>query len=504
MSSLAPPLRSIEAPPLLPPGSATAPPLQPGPGTPGSDLEPSTPPAWQGPPGPVGPAGPVGPVGPVGSTGPVGPEGPQGDDGPQGIQGPPGGAPSWEGEWSAATDYDANDAVALNGSSWYAAGDPPLGTAPPSAPWQQIAAKGDTGAQGPQGVQGVQGPKGDTGAQGIQGPQGTTGAQGPAGPGVPAGGTTGQVLKKTSATDFATAWQDTLADGSVTNSKLAADTARANLLTNGGFEMWQRGAGPFTTASYTADRWLIELGGGSTISVARDGAVANVDAGSQFCAAITYTHAVASNLVQHVEAVQGLRRRQLVFSARVRTSTAAAFRLNLSSDGTAPVAVISSGHTGSGAYETLATAVFTVPADATKLFARLQLQGSGTVTIDNAMLVVGTAPADYAPLHAADDLTRCLRYYEIIGAAAGNDFVVSGHAVAASQLWFHPLVFRVVKASTPTVTKQGTWGVTNCGQPTLSSVSVYGAQMFFQSVAAGHMFIQNNAANTNFTIEANP
>ena len=33
------------------------------------------------------------------------------------------------------------------------------------------------------------------------------------------------------------------------------------------------------------------------------------------------------------------------------------------------------------------------------------------------MLVVGSQPADYVPLHPADDLARCLRYYEIVGEA---------------------------------------------------------------------------------------
>jgi len=55
----------------------------------------------------------------------------------------------------------------------------------------------DSTVPGPQGAIGPQGPKGDTG---------TTGSQGPAGPGVAAGGATGQVLRKTSATDYATAW----------------------------------------------------------------------------------------------------------------------------------------------------------------------------------------------------------------------------------------------------------------------------------------------------------
>jgi len=55
------------------------------------------------------------------------------------------------------------------------------------------------------------GPTGATGATGATGPQGETGpagADGADGVGVPAGGTTGQVLAKASATDYATEWVD--------------------------------------------------------------------------------------------------------------------------------------------------------------------------------------------------------------------------------------------------------------------------------------------------------
>jgi hypothetical protein len=116
--------------------------------------------------------------------------------------------------------------VSLTGSSYYAAGDPTLGVSPPSAPWQQIAAKGDTGPQGPQGIQGTTGAQGPTGPQGIQGPQGATGNTGPAGPGVPTGGTTGQILNKTSATDFATAWTNVI----VTQAMYDAIISRLNAL----------------------------------------------------------------------------------------------------------------------------------------------------------------------------------------------------------------------------------------------------------------------------------
>ena len=52
---------------------------------------------------------------------------------------------------------------------------------------------------------GETGPQGEQGATGQQGPQGETGA---AGVGVPSGGTTGQVLKKSSNTNYDTEWAD--------------------------------------------------------------------------------------------------------------------------------------------------------------------------------------------------------------------------------------------------------------------------------------------------------
>ena len=77
---------------------------------------------------------------------------------------------------------------------------------------------GLTGSQGAIGPQGIKGDTGNTGVTGSTGPQGiqgatgaigatgATGATGPAGVGVPEGGTTNQVLAKTSNTDYDTQW----------------------------------------------------------------------------------------------------------------------------------------------------------------------------------------------------------------------------------------------------------------------------------------------------------
>ena len=76
------------------------------------------------------------------------------------------------------------------------------------------------GATGAQGIQGIQGPAGNDGADGATGPQGipgndgadgadgTNGTNGSDGVGVPAGGTTAQVLSKIDNTDFNTQWID--------------------------------------------------------------------------------------------------------------------------------------------------------------------------------------------------------------------------------------------------------------------------------------------------------
>lgn len=212
----------------------------------------------QGDTGPVGPQGPQGIQGDVGPAGPVGPQGPQGltgPQGPQGIQGPQGEQGAGLVILGTLTDPSelpatgsAGDAYLIDGNLWTwvdtawvdvgsiqgpAGPTGPQGPAGPqgiegpqgpkgdtgdTGPAGPQGIQGETGPQGPQGIQGLtgaQGPQGETGPagptgpmgpQGPQGIQGDTGATGPAGPGVAIGGTTGQVLRKASATDYDTAW----------------------------------------------------------------------------------------------------------------------------------------------------------------------------------------------------------------------------------------------------------------------------------------------------------
>jgi len=153
----------------------------------------------EGPQGPQGPAGPQGPIGMTGLQGPIGMTGPQGPAGPQGLpglEGPPGpqGADGPEGP------QGPQGPIGLTGPHG------PEGPQGPQGPIGFAGPEGQQGQEGPQGPQGPEGPQGPVGLTGIQGPIGMTGAQGPAGQGVPAGGTTGQVLAKINNTDFNTQW----------------------------------------------------------------------------------------------------------------------------------------------------------------------------------------------------------------------------------------------------------------------------------------------------------
>jgi|GEM_PF-1962188 len=82
--------------------------------------------------------------------------------------------------------------------------------------------KGDPGTPGAPGTAGSKGPKGDPGDAGTAGTPGTKGLTGDPAPGLPAGGTTGQVLAKVDGTDYNTQWK-TLAASTGTSVQLRAD-----------------------------------------------------------------------------------------------------------------------------------------------------------------------------------------------------------------------------------------------------------------------------------------
>jgi hypothetical protein len=301
-----------------------------------------------------------------------------------------------------------------------------------------------------------------------------------------------------------------IAAGSITNAMLGADVARANLLANGGMAIAQRGNGPFNTNGvFSADRWQVALGGASTISVSCATAGIGPSGGTVPCVQGSYVHSTASYLLQQLKFATdgnhvGLLAGQTVsLSMRVWANAANAVRISLVSDGAAPLSAVSSFHPGTSLVATL-TVTGLVPNDATVL--NVQLNFVATCSqwyAGQAMLVVGSQPANYAPLHPADDLARCLRYYEVIGTPTASDIDVFLYQAAGSPFAL-PFQFRAIKPVTPTVTKVGTWTVTNCAQPTAAGPCVTGFFLSGVASALGPVNFVNTPAGTFLTAEANP
>jgi len=307
-----------------------------------------------------------------------------------------------------------------------------------------------------------------------------------------------------------------LANNAVTNAKLGTDTARLNLLVNGGFEIWQRGNGPFSTAVLSADMWTVGPNGSDTISVSKD--TTNVDAGSNVAAACTVTVGSGAGLTNLSQTIKrsdftGIAGKTLTLSVRVRCATANAVRASIY-DGAAWQH--GTFHPGDGTYRTL-TITATTGAAVTQVNASVTFAVSCTAYVDNAMLVVGSVPADYAPLHPADDLARCLRYYEAFSFGS-NAYISTGQAYTATSA-VGVYYWTVKKAISPTITfapapgsyalTSTNFGVIACTSAAPAGGQVYGTQ-WSAGVASGLVagsattWIAGTGQTVNIIAEANP
>lgn len=151
-----------------------------------------------------GPKGDPGDQGPAGSVGPAGATGPAGDPGAPGADGADG---------KSAFQTAVENGFIGTEAQWLASLKGPQGDVGPQGTPGTNGVDGAQGPQGPQGLKGDKGDKGDPGDVGATGAQGPQGATGPAGPGVPTGGTTGQVLAKTTDVDYDSEWIDPPAGG---------------------------------------------------------------------------------------------------------------------------------------------------------------------------------------------------------------------------------------------------------------------------------------------------
>lgn len=287
-------------------------------------------------------------------------------------------------------------------------------------------------------------------------------------------------------------WEDQIRD----NVNQLAGSHR-NQFVNGGLEFWQRGAGPFTAVNFTADQWRVEKSDGTATGTTTQ-ETTTID--SYSVSSLKMVATVLTRVVQKTEHYLALRGQDLSVSVRVRQGVASNVRAYVQD---------SSGYTYGSAVATTGSfvtlmATRTVGASVTEIRAGIEIAAADTVYLDNAMLVIGPDAAPYRPLHPQEDLARCQRYYEVMGGTNATFPRAGGYVGAGALLVTATLGYVVRKGGIPTVTKNGTWFVSNCGQPTVTYVNEQGFALGAVSSAAGMVDFSPNTSDDTVTIEWNP
>ena len=217
---------------------------------------------------------------------------------------------------------------------------------------------------------------------------------------------------------------------------LAPIAGSRNRIINGGFDVWQRGAGAFTTSNtYTADRWAVVGASGQTISVTQQSFTAgNAISGfePQFHARIAWSGTPSGTFwfTQRVEDVRTFAGQQVVLSfwAKASASTSAftpGIEQNFGTGGSSVVTTVSSAITLTTSWQRFSIAI-NVPSISGKTIGTNSyldvrpLLGSSTVNginidIWGIQLEAGAVATPFEFENIGTTLEKCQRYYFRIG-----------------------------------------------------------------------------------------
>ncbi len=161
-----------------------------------------------------------------------------------------------------------------------------------------------------------------------------------------------------------------------------------NLALNPGFELWLQQTIASTSNGFIGDKWVLGLGTGSTYIASR--ASTGQDLGS-FCAGISYTHAVVSDLHQ-VAVLADMKSQTISFGIKVATATAGCCVPFISTDAgvTRTYGQLNAG-LGATTYEQLKIEGQAIPTTATNVWFGVELRKTATMLFDSSTLNLGSA-----------------------------------------------------------------------------------------------------------------
>lgn len=166
-----------------------------------------------------------------------------------------------------------------------------------------------------------------------------------------------------------------------------------NLALNPGFEIWNQQTLASTSNGFIGDKWVLGLGTGSTYIASRASTGQRL---GDFCAGISYTHAVASTMHQ-VAVLADMKGQTISFGVFVASAIAGAVIPFISTDGgtTKTYGQLNAG-LGATTYEQLKIEGIAVPTTASAVWYGIELRKTATILVDDATLNIGSA-VDTAP-----------------------------------------------------------------------------------------------------------
>lgn len=292
---------------------------------------------------------------------------------------------------------------------------------------------------------------------------------------------------------------------SINDSLLGSEySASANILDNGGFEIWQRGTSFTNPANnaYTADRWYLSYSGSLTGTVSQNSST--IDSGKySLDFNLTNASSITSSDVSIGQDLEVFTSgKQLYLSVRIN-SNISGITVSIQQNGVG--SATSSSYSGSG-WQTLSVAY--TPTGTTVVSIYVNCPASVQTTyIDSAMLVIGTQPANFIPLPPMIDLARCQRYFQVIGGQV-QQYTALGQAVNTTiAQCSYPLPVQMRVAPTFTANNQTNFSVFNAGGTpqtctSISSVNQAVNTVDIQAVVSSGLTAGNAAML--YTLNASP
>jgi hypothetical protein len=287
---------------------------------------------------------------------------------------------------------------------------------------------------------------------------------------------------------------------------------------NGGFDIWQRGAGPFTpaasTVTYGCDQWWSVRAGVTNFSVsqqagtlghyafklqrtAADASLVAISCGHTIESSKCYTAAgktctysfsvkaganfSGSNLAVAVHTGTGVDQGSAAQSAGTWTGWAATL------------------NTTQAITTTLTRYSFSVaiPAGTKEIGLFFSWVPTGTagaddsITLEEVQFEVGSLTS-FEDVDTAVEVVKCQRYYERVGANGADSIYFAGYQVIGFLVGC-PLKWLVQKRAIPAIAIVGSFTLTNCPQPSIANADVDGCAIFTTASATGAWSFYNAA-----------